>query len=65
MFKGWLCLFIFFLGACQGSSKPSQREEKPIVLVSIAPYAHFVEKIAGDTVQVVTLVPSRVNILYV
>lgn len=62
MFKGWLCLFICFLGVCQGSPKSSHREEKPVVLVSIAPYAHFVEKIAGDTVQVIALVPSQVNI---
>lgn len=36
--------------------------EKPTVLVTIAPYAYFVERIAGGTVQIETLVPPEMNI---
>lgn len=36
--------------------------EKPIVLVTIAPYAYFVERIAGTTVQIETLVPPEMNV---
>lgn len=37
-------------------------QEKPIVLVTIAPYAYFVERIAGGTVHIETLVPPEMNI---
>lgn len=36
--------------------------QKPTVLVTIAPYAYFVERIAGGTVQIETLVPPEMNI---
>jgi len=36
--------------------------EKPMVIVTIIPYAYFVQRIAGDTVQIQTLVPPGVNI---
>ena len=35
--------------------------EKPRVLVSIAPYVYFVEKIAGDLVEISTLAPEGIN----
>ena len=35
--------------------------EKPLVLVSIAPYKTIVEKIAGNTVQVQTVIPRKAN----
>lgn len=36
--------------------------EKPIVLVTISPYAYFVERIVGTTLQIQTLVPPEMNI---
>lgn len=50
----FLCLVFSF-----GCQKP---EEKKIdVLVNIAPYAYFVEAIAGNTLKVETLIPSDAN----
>lgn len=42
------CLPCFAAGAAQ----------KPIVLVSVAPYKHFVEQVAADTVDVALMVPA-------
>lgn len=54
--------FIFgLLCACQNSGPTASPNKKPLVLVSIAPYADFVEKIAGDTVKLHSVVPSGVN----
>lgn len=41
-----------------GFAEPKQQERSNIVLVSIAPYRFFVEKIAGNTVQIEMLVPT-------
>ncbi len=54
-----LCLFCFLF--FWGCSSPSPTEKKPLILTSIDPYAFLVERIAGDTVSVVTLVPSGAN----
>ncbi len=48
-----LCL----LAGCGKTPEPST----PTVLVSIEPYAYFVERIAGDTVQIRTVVPPGAN----
>lgn len=61
MLKFLYCFLVCLLCACQGPQKPERSEGKPLVLVSIAPYAYFVEKIAGDRVQVVSIVPPGVN----
>ncbi len=50
-------LALLFLCACQ----PKQAEKSAQVLVTIAPYAYFVEKIAGNTVEIAELVPPGVN----
>jgi zinc transport system substrate-binding protein len=42
----FLCLFCSFLAA-----------ESPTVLVTLSPYRHLVEKVAGDTVRIEVLVP--------
>lgn len=48
-------LFLFLsIFACKGLEAVSV----PTVLVSIAPYKHFIEKIAGDTVEVMLMVPA-------
>lgn len=40
-----------------GKPQPAAPQAKPTVLVSIVPFAYFVQKIAGDTVNVEILVP--------
>jgi len=50
-------LLLITLCNCEKRSLSSQRT----VLTSIAPYAYFVKKIAGDTVRTQVLVPSGAN----
>lgn len=50
---------IFFLGCGKNSLETSK---KPIVIVTIPPYADFVEKIAGKTVDIVTILPPGANL---
>lgn len=49
------CLFVF------SSCSKEQLEKSPTILVTIPPYAYLVEKIAGQTVDVQTLVPPGAN----
>ncbi len=52
-------LFLFGLFACQQkNNRTPAPSSKPTVLVSIVPYAHFVERIAQGRVNVQLLVPS-------
>lgn len=51
MFK-FFCFIATFLAAVAAA------DQSHYVLVSVAPYKHFVEKIAGDTVQVGLMVPA-------
>lgn len=62
MKKPSLFIFIIFLipFVISCSKNPSD-SSKPRVLVSIPPYLYFVEKIAGDTVEVSTLAPEGTN----
>lgn len=54
------CIVSFFSPALiQG--KIIIKESTPKVLVSVAPYAYFVEKIAGKTVEIQILVPPGAN----
>lgn len=53
-----ISLFLPFFSSC---SKSSRETAKPRVLVSIPPYTYFVEKIAGDLVEVSTLAPEGSN----
>lgn len=52
----FLSLIIFSLCSC-GMQESELAEEKPIVAVSIVPQETFVREIAGDFIQVVTLIP--------
>lgn len=52
-------LLIFCFGSCE--KKGVSKEAKPMVLVSIPPYAYFVKKIADDVVNVAMLVPPGAN----
>ncbi len=55
MIKKLLFLFLFPILAFA-------QPEKPTVLVTIAPYAYFAERIAGGTVHIQTLVPPESNV---
>jgi zinc transport system substrate-binding protein len=55
-----LCFSWIFLITNTISASLSQ--EKPLVLVTIAPYGHLVKKIAGETVDVASIVPPGVNL---
>jgi len=61
MFKRLLfLLFLPLFFSCTKKEPPS--EGKLSVLVTIAPYAYFVERIAGETIAVQTLIPPSMNI---
>lgn len=54
-----LCLILLCaLTGCEPSAPP---KEKPTVLVTLAPYAHVVKRLAGDLVFVETLIPEGAN----
>ena len=60
--KKILVSLLVLLVSLVGCNKPlSQKEGKPTVLVSLAPYAYIVKKIAGDLVKVETLIPEGAN----
>lgn len=52
-------ILLFCFSSCEKKGAP--KETKPMVLVSIPPYAYFVKKIADDTVHVAPLVPPGAN----
>jgi zinc transport system substrate-binding protein len=53
-------LFILLLAACGRPPLPSANS-KPLVLVSIAPYQFLTKRIAGETLDVQTIIPQRAN----
>lgn len=60
MMKTVFSLITFFLlAACK--STPPASDQKPVVLVSLAPYQTIVERIAGDICSVKTIVPLGAN----
>lgn len=52
-----LCLVIVLAGRWDGSGVSLAKPPKPMVIVSIVPQASFVQAVAGDLVDVVTMVP--------
>jgi zinc transport system substrate-binding protein len=54
-------LVLFLLPFLVGCNKP-QKSEKPSVLTTIAPYAYVAKRVAGNTVNVETLVPPGMNL---
>ncbi len=53
-----LFIAIFFLSGCSKAPLKESSRDKPLVLVSIAPYQGFLERIAGDLLEVATIVPQ-------
>lgn len=61
MNKIFLLLCVLLLCATSCGKKEAPKNNKPTVLVSVPPYAYFVDKIAHDLVNVETLVPVGAN----
>ncbi|WP_292463294.1 zinc ABC transporter substrate-binding protein [Methanolobus sp.] len=53
----FLSLGLVITSGCVDNQEVSASSDKPIVAVSILPQAEFVEKVAGDQVQVLVMVP--------
>jgi len=53
-----LLLFLIFLGSCVA---PPAKSDRPSVLVTIPPYAYFVQQIAGNAVEIQIFVPAGAN----
>ena len=58
MHKTSFSLLLIFLASCSPAPKP---KDKPLALVSIAPYQFIVERVAGDALDVHTVVPQGAN----
>ncbi|HEX2579332.1 MAG TPA: zinc ABC transporter substrate-binding protein [Rhabdochlamydiaceae bacterium] len=54
-------IVLFFVVVLAGCFSPANKSSKPIVLVTIPPYAYFVEQIAGNTVATEIFVPAGAN----
>ncbi len=55
-------LIVLALLLCSaGKLPPTKEERKPLVLVSIAPFKYFVERIAGSRLRVQAIVPSGMS----
>lgn len=52
----WICLLLV---SC--SKTPKTASQKPLLLVSIAPYRFLVERVAGDSFEVSAIVPGAAN----
>ncbi|MBR4922041.1 MAG: zinc ABC transporter substrate-binding protein, partial [Bacteroidaceae bacterium] len=58
MNKLFYILIIFICSAC---GNISQKNEKPIITVTLEPLRYFTEAIAGDNYQIVSMVPKGSN----
>ncbi len=58
-----LAIFLTLLScwSCQRSASKNAANSKPLVLVSIAPYQFLTERVAGNAVQIQTVVPQGAN----
>jgi zinc transport system substrate-binding protein len=59
--KAFFACFLFLVALLSACGTKELSPSKPIVLVSVAPYLYFVERIAGDTVTARSLVPPNAN----
>ena len=53
--------FLLIVGCSESRTQKNSLEQKPIVLVSVAPYLDFVKKIAGDSVVPIPMIPIGAN----
>ncbi len=56
--KKFLTFLIIILTVALSGCSTEQKTDKLTVAVSIAPQAHFAEKICGDSVNIITLIPA-------
>ncbi len=57
-----LLLTFWVIGASIQKKTPvSAYDDKPLILVSVAPFSHMVSQIVDDTVNVVTVIPAHVD----
>lgn len=56
-----LLLSLLTLVGCHKTPAPAQTSQKPLVLVSIAPYRSLVERVAGSDIEVQAVVPMGSN----
>ncbi len=54
-------ILILLLAGCSRAPQPPQETPRPLVLVSIAPYKFITERIAGQALDVQTIIPPRSN----
>ena len=55
------CLLLLVSILFTSCTKEEIKKGKPLVLVSIAPYKYFIEKIAGSQFEIMSIVPEGVN----
>ena len=60
MIKKFITISFLLLSAACGGKKPVE-SQKPLIWVSIAPYVEIVQRIAGDEIEVETIVPQGAN----
>ncbi len=53
--------FLFICPSCNKTSPATPDQQKPLILVSIAPYQYLISRIAGDDFSVQTVVPAGSN----
>lgn len=53
-------IFLTALAAC--GEAPSSKPAKPLVLVSVAPYLYFAERIGGEEIEIRSIVPQAMNV---
>ena len=56
-----LCFIWIGILMIRAKKPPARNQENTLVLVSIDPYAEMVRQIAGDTVEVSTIIPAHVD----
>lgn len=54
-------LLMFLLGGCPAAREAASVADKPVVVVSIYPLADWVREVAGEAVEVYTLLPPGAN----
>lgn len=54
-------LFLSLLCGCQQTENAEEKNQKPLVLVSIAPYKFLTQKLGGNCIEVQTITPQTAN----
>jgi len=57
----WLVILVLF-AACENENHPTLQKNKPLILVSIAPYQFLIQKIGGEHIEVRSIVKPGADI---